>query len=76
MLFQEQRWDLLRFIVCSVLIRPKSIHKITDFGSFKKKPEQYSPAKVRFLVACIPDLTDVIINKWYSIVQKSEVANE
>lgn len=67
---EENRLDRLRIIACSILIRPQAKHKLTDFGSFKANPSQYSPAIIRFLVACIPDDVNVIIRKWYDIVQK------
>ncbi|MBA2283934.1 MAG: hypothetical protein H0W02_00475 [Ktedonobacteraceae bacterium] len=44
-----------------------------DFGSFRKTPGKYDPATIRFLIACIPDTTDVIIKAWYDVVEKTEV---
>jgi hypothetical protein len=65
----------LRVIVCCVLVRPKEKYKRTDFGSFRSNPDQYSPAHIRFLIACIPDDVDAIIRKWHDIVEKTEVSD-
>ncbi len=70
---EEKQLDKLRIIISSVLIRPKTKYTQADFGSFRKKPDKYDPATIRFLIACIPDGTDVIIKKWYDVVEKTEV---
>jgi hypothetical protein len=67
---EENRFDEVRIIVCSVLVRPKAKHKLTDFGSFRANPARYSPAIIRFLVACIPGDVDDIIKNWHNILQK------
>ncbi|TMC15726.1 MAG: DUF1837 domain-containing protein [Chloroflexi bacterium] len=69
---EEKQLGKLRIIISSVLIRPKTKYTQADFGSFRKKPSKYDPATIRFLVACIPADTDVIINKWYDVVEKTE----
>jgi hypothetical protein len=70
----ENRLDRLRIIICNLLVRPKAKYKKTDFGSFRTNPGQYSPAAIRFLIACIPDDVDAIIRKWYDVVQTVEVS--
>lgn len=71
---EENRLDRLLIIICNVLVRPKTKYKQADFGSFRANPAQYNPAVIRFLIACIPDDVDVIIQKWYGIVQNTEVS--
>src|SRR5258708_14814175 len=70
---EEKRFDMLRIIVNSVLVRPKAKYTQADFGSFRKKPNKYDPASIRFLVACIPEDTDDTIRKWYDVVEKMKV---
>ncbi len=70
---EENQLDRLRIIISSVLIRPKAKYTQADFGSFRKTPGKYEPATIRFLIACIPDATDVIIKAWYDVVEKTEV---
>lgn len=70
---EEKQLDKLRIISSSVLIRPKTKYTLADFGSFRKKPNKYDPASIRFLIACIPSDIDDIINKWYDVVEKTEV---
>ena len=67
---EENKLDRLHIIVCNVLARPKAMHRQSDFGSFKRDPARYNPAAIRFLIACIPDDVNVIISKWYGLVQK------
>lgn len=45
---EENSFDEIRVIICSLLVRPKAKHKLTDFGSFRKNPAYYSPAIIRF----------------------------
>lgn len=70
---EEKRLDKLRIIVNSILIRPKTKYTQADFGSFLKQPNKYNPASIRFLIACVPEEIDVIIKKWYDVVEKTEV---
>lgn len=70
---EEKRFDMLRIIVSSVLVRPKAKYTQADFGSFRKNPNKYDPAFIRFLVACIPEGADDTIRKWYNVVEKMEV---
>lgn len=70
---EEERFDKLRIIVSSVLVRPKTKYTQADFGSFWKKPGKYDPASIRFLIACIPEDIDGTIKKWYDVVEKTEV---
>ncbi len=74
MYLEEGRLDKLHIVACNVLIRPKTKHKQNDFGSFRKNPVQYDPAKIRFLIACVPDNIDDMIMHWYNIVQNMEVS--
>ncbi len=72
---EENRYDEVHIIVCSLLVRPRAKHRSNDFGSFRTNPAHYSPAIIRFLVACIPGDVDDIIRKWHNIVQrKTEVS--
>jgi len=72
-ILEEKRLDQLRIIISCVLIRPRTKYTQADFGSFRKEPKKYDPAAIRFLLACIPDNTDVIIKQWYDVVEKTEV---
>lgn len=71
---EAKRLDLLRIVVCNILVRPTARYKTTDFGSFRKMPVIYQPASIRFLIPCIPDNVDVIIDKWRSLLQTMEVS--
>ncbi len=71
---EEKRLDKLRIVACSVLVRPKTKYRQSDFGSFKTQTDQFHPAIIRFLIACIPDDIDDIIKQWYDVIQDLEVS--
>jgi hypothetical protein len=64
--------EKIHVIICSLLVRPKSKYTPDDFGSFRNQPTLYTPASIRFIVACIPDNVDVIVKKWYDMIQYTE----
>jgi len=73
---EAKRLDKLRIIICNVLVRPKKKYTKADFGSFFVKPDQYDPAAIRFLIACIPDNVDATITQWYDVIQNTEIPVE
>lgn len=61
-------------VSCCVLVRPQARHSPGDFGSFQAKPNDYQPARVRFLVWSLPgDLTQ-ILSEWDYAVQAAKAA--
>lgn len=76
--FEEKKWDQINVVACCVLVRPRELYRETDFGSFQSSPQDFDPARVRFLVICIPeDLgTDVddVVKTWHKLVTGEGVA--
>lgn len=73
-MLEEDKLDGMKIVGCSVLVRPEKHYTVKDFGSFKKSPARYKPANVRFLIIRLADGIEDVVQKWYSIVQKLEVA--
>ncbi len=65
---EEENWDTLQVISCSILIRPKEKYTKKDFGSFWRKPDDYKPALIRFLIVCIPEDVDIILQMWDKVI--------
>ncbi len=65
--------DDLKVVSCCVLVRPASLHRSQDFGSFYTNPDQFQPATVRFLIPCLPHPINDIINEWDDVI-RHEVA--
>jgi hypothetical protein len=72
----EERWDRLNLITCCFIVRPRGRYKETDFGSFKRAPNDYAPATVRFLVFCTPEDIETTVQNWYSTVEQTEKPGE
>lgn len=53
-----------------ILVRPESRYSSGDFGSFKKSPEDFSPAAVRFLIWALPGDLDSILADWAQEVEE------
>jgi len=70
---EEKQWDKLRLIACCVLVRPRCKYTKADFGSFQQCPDDYKPALIRFLVVCIPDDVEKMVQNWYAIIKRPEV---
>lgn len=71
---QDERWDKLRIVAFSCLVRPHSLYETTDYGSFRKKPTDFYPGKIRFAAFCVPsDDIETLIDGWLEIAQGSEV---
>lgn len=66
---EEQSWEKLQIIACSVLVRPRQKYKQSDYGSFRKTPSDYTPANIRFLVICVPGDVEPVLADWYKRVQ-------
>lgn len=71
---EKQRWDKLCLVACCVLVRPHCRYTEADFGSFQQQSDDYKPALIRFLVMCIPDDVETVVQNWYSIVKRTEVS--
>lgn len=71
-LLEEKRWERLRVIACCVLVRPSQKYTSKDFGSFRKKPADYAPADIRFLVISLPSDVEPVIADWYRRVQTEQ----
>src|SRR5262249_14398812 len=54
-LLEEQRLTDLDLVAYSLLVRPTNCHTERDFGSFRSAQNDYAPARIRFIVVCIPD---------------------
>ncbi|EFF9267008.1 hypothetical protein ACSD1U_004493 [Escherichia coli] len=68
--FEEERWDLMEVVSCCVLVRPKERQCDGDFGSFINTPDDFKPAKVRFIVISLPDSIDNIMKSWSDRVEE------
>jgi hypothetical protein len=74
MLVEEGRFDKLKIVGCSFLVRSKEVCTHKDFGSFKNKPVDYSPAHIRFLIVRLPEAVEAIVGRWHDLVKNTEVA--
>jgi hypothetical protein len=70
---EEQRLDKLQLVACCVLIRPRNRYTVKDFGSFVKRPADYEPARIRFVVVCIPGDVEEVVDNWYATVKTTEL---
>jgi len=70
--WDEKRWDLLRVLCCAILVRPKNIYKVKDFGSLKRYPRSMRPGTTRFIIVCIPDGIEATVSAWFEFVQRKE----
>ncbi len=70
---QDNQLDKLRLIACCVLVRPHCKYTKADFGSFQQCPDDYKPALIRFLVVCIPDDVEKVVQNWYATIKRTEV---
>lgn len=68
LLFDEQRWDLLKLVVACVLVRPKSKCHEKDFGKLRKTPKAVTPATIRFIIARVPDELDATVQRWHGLL--------
>lgn len=69
MLFDESATNIEVVAHC-FLVRPDEYYSPKDFGKFKKKPDTYKPARVRFEIICVPDMIDIVETKWYDEIVK------
>jgi hypothetical protein len=74
LLLREQRWQALRVVVCSILIRPQQLYTEADFGSFRARPDDYVPADIRFLIFRIPEAVEETIQIWNQVVDRMRAA--
>lgn len=74
LLFEDERFDLLEVVACSVLVRSKALAAIGDYGSFAKKPGNYKPAKIRFHRVALSAAVDEIVKQWYEAIKRLEAA--
>lgn len=74
LLIEEGEFDKIRIIGCSLLVRPDALCNAKDFGSFKKKPADYAPSQIRFLIVRLPEGVEAIVSRWHELVKKVEVA--
>lgn len=72
LLFKEQKWDVLNLTYCSVLVRPEEKYKEEDFGYFKKKPESFDPAAIRFVILRLPGDITQILRSWHSAIKSEQ----
>lgn len=56
--------DEVEIVSCCVLVRPEQRYSPGDYGSFKKDPNLYAPANVRFLVWMLPGDMESILTDW------------
>lgn len=71
-LIEDGHLDKLRIVGCCTLVRPQGRYTERDFGSFKKKPKKFEPARIRFLVVRMESGIDEVVQKWYEIIKKLE----
>jgi len=50
------------------LVRPEACYTPADFGKFKNNPSAYTPANVRFAIACVPEDIDKVETSWYDTI--------
>ncbi len=66
-LFENGHADLEVCAHC-FLIRPEECYTDADFGRFKKKPDSYKPAYIRFEIVCVPEDIERVETTWYETV--------
>jgi len=70
---QDERWDMLRLVAYSCLVRPRALYKSTDYGSFREKPSDFYPSKVRFTAFCVPsDDIEAVVDEWLQLAKVGE----
>jgi len=71
---EEKRWDKLSLVAFSCLVRPRSLYKTTDYGSFRQNPDQFCPCKIRFTAFCVPsDEIEIVVDEWLNLARGREV---
>ncbi len=73
-MMEDGKLENLSIVGSCTLVRSQQYYTEKDFGSFRKNPNAYEPARVRFLVVRLPEAIEVVVKKWYKIVQELEVA--
>ena len=63
-------WDNLHLVACSVLVRPQAMYKQKDFGIFFTNPDEFNPARIRFLIVRVPYDIDTVVRMWDNIIVK------
>lgn len=58
----------LQVIAHCFLVRPEACYTPADFGKFKNNPSAYTPANVRFAIACVPEDIDKVETSWYDTI--------
>jgi hypothetical protein len=66
---QSDRRDRLRLIASSSLVRPLSVYRPSDYGSFRSTPQRYLPLPIRFLIICTDDAIAAVVTAWYERVR-------
>ena len=75
LLYENERFDQLHLVACGVLVRPVTMYKETDYGSFRLSPADYRPSRVRFLVVCIDGEIEQRVETFRALAVASDEAS-
>jgi hypothetical protein len=64
--FEQEAWDKMDLVCSCFLVRSSKVHRTTDFGTFQTSIGDYIPAKIRFIVMCLPKPIDETVKLWHS----------
>jgi hypothetical protein len=62
----------LPITVFAVLLRPETVCKVSDFGIFRERPEDFEPAVVRFCIARLTTTIEKLAEQVYSKAREQE----
>ncbi len=72
MLWGKQDHSQLNVVLCPVLIREKDKYDVKDFGSFRQKPSDFNPGKIRYLILCLHGSINKLSQKCYEEASKHD----
>lgn len=60
-----------QMIASSLLARPEQLYRSTDFGTFRSAAQLYLPSQVRFLIVCVTEPLETVVEAWYQHVLRA-----
>jgi hypothetical protein len=73
-LLRVGRLDRLDIICHSLVVRPKSLSSVSDFGTFKTSVSDFAPGVIRFIIFRLPDDDlEGMISKFAELARSSEL---
>jgi hypothetical protein len=69
LLLEREDWINLQIVSYCMLVRPLALYSDTDFGTFRTAPNDFNPASIRFIIVCVPEAIDTMIDSWHAAVR-------